>query len=52
MKGPEFQKVDLGVSSCFEIGRRVYAGAIELYVSQCFSILENSSKVNIYLAII
>jgi neutral ceramidase len=37
-KGPEFQKVDLGVSSCFEIGRRVYAGAIELYVSQCFGI--------------
>jgi hypothetical protein len=46
MKGPEFQKVDLGVSSCFEIGRRVYAGAIELYVSQCFSIFEKNLQLN------
>jgi neutral ceramidase len=45
-KGPEFQKVDLGVSSCFEIGRRVYAGAIELYVSQCFSIIEKNLQLN------
>ncbi|CZR64169.1 probable neutral ceramidase precursor [Phialocephala subalpina] len=30
-RGPEFQKLDLGVSSCYEIGRRVYAGAKALY---------------------
>jgi neutral ceramidase len=32
-RGPAFQKLDLGVSSCYEIGRRVYAGAKSLYVS-------------------
>lgn len=32
-RGPLFQKLDLGVSSCFEIGRRQYAGAKALYVS-------------------
>jgi hypothetical protein len=32
--GPEFQKLDLGVSSCYEIGRRVFTGAQALYVSQ------------------
>ncbi|RDL31399.1 Uncharacterized protein BP5553_09608 [Venustampulla echinocandica] len=32
-RGPEFQKVDLGVSSCYEIGRRVYAAAKTLYDS-------------------
>jgi neutral ceramidase len=31
--GPEYQKLDLGVASCYEIGRRVYAGAKSLYVS-------------------
>jgi len=31
--GPEFQKLDLGVSSCYEIGRRVFTGAQALYVS-------------------
>jgi neutral ceramidase len=31
-RGPLFQKLDLGVSSCFEIGRRQYAGAKSLYV--------------------
>jgi len=31
-RGPEFQKLDLGVSSCFEIGRRQFAGAKSLYV--------------------
>ncbi|KAH8667503.1 Neutral/alkaline nonlysosomal ceramidase [Tricladium varicosporioides] len=30
-RGPMFQKVDLGVSSCYEIGRRVYAAAKTLY---------------------
>ena len=30
--GPEFFNLDLGVTSCFEIGRRVYAGAKALYV--------------------
>jgi neutral ceramidase len=31
--GPAFQKLDLGVSSCYEIGTRVYTGAKALYVS-------------------
>ncbi|TVY87592.1 Neutral ceramidase, partial [Lachnellula willkommii] len=30
-RGPEFQKLDLGVSSCYEIGRRVYAASKSLY---------------------
>ena len=30
-RGPEFQKLDLGVSSCYEIGRRVYTVAKALY---------------------
>lgn len=33
-RGPEFQKLDLGVSSCYEIGRRQYAGASAVYVSR------------------
>jgi neutral ceramidase len=36
-RGPEFQKLDLGVSSCYEIGRRQYAGAKDLYVRRIFS---------------
>ena len=32
-RGPEFHKLDLGVSSCYEMGRRQYAGAREVYVS-------------------
>lgn len=32
-RGPEFQKLDLGVSSCYEIGRRVYSVAKSLYDS-------------------
>jgi len=32
-RGPAFQKLDLGVSSCYEIGRRQYAGAKSVYVS-------------------
>ncbi|KAF7554021.1 hypothetical protein G7Z17_g3226 [Cylindrodendrum hubeiense] len=32
-RGPEFRKLDLGVSSCYEIGRRQYAGAKEAYDS-------------------
>jgi neutral ceramidase len=31
-RGPVFEKLDLGVSSCYEIGRRQYAGAKSLYV--------------------
>lgn len=31
-RGPVFEAVDLGVSSCYEIGRRVFAGAKDLYV--------------------
>ncbi|EPE24469.1 hypothetical protein GLAREA_08321 [Glarea lozoyensis ATCC 20868] len=30
-RGPAFQKVDLGVSSCYEIGTRVYKAAKTLY---------------------
>ncbi|KAH8884685.1 neutral/alkaline non-lysosomal ceramidase [Thozetella sp. PMI_491] len=36
-RGPAFQKVDLGVSSCYEIGRRQYAGAKSLYDSMATS---------------
>ena len=32
-RGPLFYKLDLGVSSCYEIGTRQYAGAQSLYVS-------------------
>lgn len=32
-RGPEFQKLDLGVSSCYEIGLRQYNGAKAVYVS-------------------
>ncbi|KAK6854302.1 hypothetical protein PG995_009395 [Apiospora arundinis] len=32
-RGPLFQNVDLGVSSCYEIGRRQYAGAKSAYDS-------------------
>ncbi len=31
-RGPAFGKLDLGVSSCFEMGRRQYAGALDIYV--------------------
>lgn len=30
-RGPLFANVDLGVSSCYEIGRRQYQGALDLY---------------------
>ncbi|KAL2065485.1 hypothetical protein VTL71DRAFT_3155 [Oculimacula yallundae] len=32
-RGPAFEKLDLGISSCYEIGRRVFAGAKSLYDS-------------------
>jgi neutral ceramidase len=32
-RGPMFQKLDLGISSCYEIGRRQFAGAKKIYVS-------------------
>ncbi|KAK0628903.1 Neutral/alkaline nonlysosomal ceramidase [Bombardia bombarda] len=32
-RGPAFQKLDLGISSCYEIGRRQQAGAKSLYAS-------------------
>jgi neutral ceramidase len=32
-RGPEFRALDLGISSCYEMGRRQYAGAKEVYVS-------------------
>ena len=34
-RGPLFDKLDLGVSSCYEIGRRQYAGAKSIFVSSC-----------------
>lgn len=35
--GPKFQALDLGVSSCYEIGTRVYTSAKALYVSNVLS---------------
>ena len=32
-RGPDFRALDLGVKSCYEMGRRQYAGALSLYVS-------------------
>jgi len=32
-RGPLFYKLDLGISSCYEIGRRQYQPALDLYVS-------------------
>ena len=32
-RGPAFRKLDLGISSCYEIGRRQFAGARSLLVS-------------------
>lgn len=37
-RGPEFRKLDLGVASCYEMGRRQYAGAKNIYVS-CLNLL-------------
>jgi neutral ceramidase len=31
-RGPLFDKLDLGISSCYEIGRRQYQPAVDLYV--------------------
>lgn len=36
-RGPEFRKLDLGVSSAYEIGRRQYVGAKAIFVS-CLAI--------------
>ncbi|TEA21096.1 Neutral ceramidase 2 [Colletotrichum sidae] len=32
-RGPAFQKLDLGISSCYEIGRRQFAGAKSVYTA-------------------
>lgn len=32
-RGPEFRALDLGVKSCYEMGRRQYTAAREIYVS-------------------
>ncbi|KAK1852695.1 neutral/alkaline non-lysosomal ceramidase [Colletotrichum chrysophilum] len=32
-RGPAFQKLDLGISSCYEIGKRQYAGAKSVYTA-------------------
>ena len=34
-RGPEFQKLDLGISSCHEIGKRQFQPAFDLYVRRC-----------------
>lgn len=33
-RGPEFQALDLGAKSCYEMGRRQFAGAQTIYVSE------------------
>lgn len=38
-RGPEFEKLDLGISSCYEIGKRQFDGAKSLYVSYFTSLL-------------
>lgn len=43
-RGPEFRKLDLGVSSAYEIGRRQYVGAKSIYVSLLFSFLSAIGK--------
>ncbi len=43
-RGPMFQKLDLGVSSCVEIGKRQYAGAKSIYV-RC-SNMESAARNN------
>jgi neutral ceramidase len=40
-RGPDFQALDLGVKSCYEMGRRQFAGAQSIYVSE-ISALFNS----------
>ncbi|KAM0525749.1 hypothetical protein ACHAPE_000460 [Trichoderma viride] len=42
-RGPEFQALDLGVKSCLEMGRRQFAGAQSIYVSETLAILNYSS---------
>lgn len=42
--GPEFQNVDLGVTSCYEIGRRVFTGAKALYVRIYFLLRHLNSE--------
>lgn len=46
-RGPAFQKLDLGVSSCYEIGRRVYAASKSLYVRFAFVITQSRSTTDI-----
>ncbi|KAK7407879.1 hypothetical protein QQX98_009938 [Neonectria punicea] len=43
-RGPEFRKLDLGVSSCYEIGRRQYAGAKKAYDSSTTPVTGSSVK--------
>ncbi|KAK7429704.1 hypothetical protein QQZ08_003730 [Neonectria magnoliae] len=43
-RGPEFRKLDLGVSSCYEIGRRQYAGAKKAYESSTTPVTGSSVK--------
>ncbi|KAK4249361.1 Neutral/alkaline nonlysosomal ceramidase [Corynascus novoguineensis] len=43
-RGPLFQKLDLGVSSCYEIGRRHFAGAREVYDSKLAPVVGSSVR--------
>ena len=43
-RGPEFQALDLGVKSCYEMGRRQYAGAKAIYVSLPISIAPSDAQ--------
>ncbi|KAH7157620.1 Neutral/alkaline nonlysosomal ceramidase [Dactylonectria estremocensis] len=43
-RGPEFRKLDLGVSSCYEIGRRQYVGAKAAYNSASTPVVGSSVK--------
>jgi hypothetical protein len=42
--GPEYQKLDLGVSSCYEIGTRVYDAAKALYVGVLYRSMWKSAN--------
>ncbi|KAH6982013.1 neutral ceramidase precursor [Ilyonectria sp. MPI-CAGE-AT-0026] len=43
-RGPEFRKLDLGVSSCYEIGRRQYVGAREAYDTSSTAVVGSTVK--------
>ncbi|GKT46366.1 neutral ceramidase 2 [Colletotrichum spaethianum] len=42
-RGPAFDKLDLGISSCYEIGKRQYAGAKSAYCVESASLTRQTS---------